>query len=57
MYNSQFKNRIANECKWEDYIRMELKEIDINARNWVVSTQDRDYWRALVNKALNLLVL
>ena len=33
-----------------------LKEIDINTRNWVDSVQDRDYWRALVNAALNLRV-
>jgi hypothetical protein len=32
-----------------DNIRMDVKEIDINTRNWVDSTQDRDYWRALVN--------
>ena len=33
---------------------MDLKEIGINAKNWVDSVQDRDYWRALVNTALNL---
>ena len=40
----------------EDNIRMDLKEIGINTRNWVGSTQDSDYWRALVNTALNLRV-
>ena len=40
--------------KCEDNIRMDLKEIDINTRNWVDSAQDRDYWRANVNAALNL---
>ena len=39
--------------RWEDNIRMDLEEIGINARNWVDSAQDRDYWRALVNAALN----
>ena len=39
-----------------DNIRMELEEIGINAGNWVDSAQDRDYWRALVNAALNLRV-
>ena len=35
---------------------MDFKEIGINTRNWVDSAQDRDYWRALVNAALNLRV-
>ena len=42
--------------RWEDNIRMDLKEIVINMRNWVGSAQDRDYWRALVNVTLNLWV-
>ena len=42
--------------RWEDNIRMDLEEITINAGNWVDSAQDRDYWRALVNAALNLRV-
>ena len=40
----------------EGNIRMDLKEIGINAGNWVDSAQDRNYWRALVNAALNLRV-
>ena len=35
--------------------RMDLKEIGINTRYWIDSAQDRDYWRALVNAALNFL--
>ena len=35
---------------------MDLEEIGINAGNWVGSYQDKDYWRALVNVALNLRV-
>ena len=42
--------------RWEDNIRMDLEEIGINVGNWVVSAQDRNYWRALVNAALNLRV-
>ena len=37
--------------RWED-----LEEIGVNAGNWVDSAQDRNYWRALVNAALNLRV-
>ena len=44
-------------CRWEDNIRMDLEEIGINAENWVDSAQDRNYWRAFVNVALNLWVL
>ena len=40
----------------ENNIRIDLKETGINTRNWVDSAQDRDYWRALVNAALNLRV-
>ena len=36
--------------RWEDNIRMDLEEIGVNAGNWI------DYWRALVNAALNLRV-
>jgi hypothetical protein len=42
--------------RWEDNIKIDLKEIVINTRNWVDSAQDRDYRRALVNAALNLRV-
>ena len=43
-------------CRWEDNIRMDLEEKGITVRNWVDSAQDRNYWRALVNAALNLRV-
>ena len=42
--------------RWEDNIRMDLKEIGINTRNWFDSAQDSEYWRALENAALNLRV-
>ena len=42
--------------RWEDKIRMDLKEISINTRIWVDSARDRDYWRAFVNATLNLRV-
>jgi hypothetical protein len=35
---------------------MDLKEIFSNTMNWVDSAQDRDYWRTLVNSALNFRV-
>ena len=35
---------------------MDLKEMGNNVKNWVDSAQDRNYWRTLVNAALNLQV-
>ena len=43
-------------CRWENNIKIDWKEIDINTRNWIDSAHDRHYWRALVNAALNLRV-
>ena len=40
----------------QDNIRMDLEEIVKNARNWVDLAKDRDYWRTLVNAALDLRV-
>ena len=42
--------------RWEENIKMNLKEIGINTRNWVDSAQDSDDWRSLVNVRLNLRV-
>ena len=39
--------------RWEDNIRMDLKEIGINTRNWVDSAQNREYWGVLVIMTLN----
>ena len=44
-------------CRWEDSNRINLKKIVVSTRNWVDSARVRDYWRALVNAALNLWVL
>ena len=41
-------------CRWEDNIETDLKEMGVNTRNRFDSAQDRDYYEALVNAALNL---
>ena len=33
--------------RWEGNIRLDLKEIGINTRNWVDSAQDRDFGEPL----------
>ena len=42
--------------RWEDNIRMDLKELGVNTRNWVDLAQVSDYWRALVNATFNFRV-
>jgi hypothetical protein len=41
---------------WEDYIRMDLKEIGWGGMDWIDLAQDRDRWGAVVNTAMNLWV-
>jgi hypothetical protein len=33
---------------------MNLKEVDVNVRNWIYSAQYENYFRALVNAELHL---
>jgi hypothetical protein len=44
-------------CRWEDGIRMDLREISEGSVEWTQLAQDRDWWRALVNTVMNLRVL
>jgi hypothetical protein len=40
--------------RWEDNIKMNLREIWFGDVDWIHWAQDRDRWRALVNTVLNL---
>jgi len=42
--------------RWENDIKMYLKETDWDGVDWADLAQDRDNWRALVNTEMNLLV-
>jgi len=35
--------------RWEDNIKMDLKEVGCGGLDWIELAQDRDRWRALVN--------
>jgi hypothetical protein len=35
--------------RWEDNIKMELREIGIGGPNWIRLARDRVQWRAFVN--------
>jgi hypothetical protein len=36
--------------RWENNIKMDLTEIEIDGANWIQLAQDRVQWRAFVNK-------
>jgi hypothetical protein len=42
--------------RWEDNIKMDLREIGINGANWIQLAQDRVRWRTFVNTVMNLRV-
>jgi hypothetical protein len=42
--------------RWEDNIKMDLREIGINGANWIQLAQDRVQWRAFVSTVMNLRV-
>jgi hypothetical protein len=42
--------------RWEDNIKMDLREIGIDRANWFRLAQDRVQWRAFVNMVMNLRV-
>jgi hypothetical protein len=35
--------------RWEDNIKMDLREVGIDRANWIQLAQDRVQWRACVN--------
>jgi hypothetical protein len=41
---------------WEDYIKMDLREIVWSGMDWIHMAQDKDEWRALVNMVMNIWV-
>jgi hypothetical protein len=40
-------------CRWEDNIKMDLREIGINGMKWIWLAQDRVWWQAFVNMVMN----
>ena len=42
--------------RWEDNIRMDLREVGCGCVDWMELAEDRDRWRALVSAVINLRV-
>jgi hypothetical protein len=43
-------------CRWEDDIKMDIKEVGWKGINWIELDKDRESWRALVNAVMNFWV-
>jgi len=42
--------------RWNDNIKLDLREMSINGTNWIQLVQDRVQWRAFLNTVMNLRV-
>jgi hypothetical protein len=42
--------------RWQDNIKIDLREIGIDEVNWILLVQDRVQWRAFVSTVMNLRV-
>jgi hypothetical protein len=42
--------------RWEDNIKMDLREIGIDGANWIRLAQDKVRWQAVVNTVMKLRV-
>jgi hypothetical protein len=45
-----------SKCRWEDNIKMDLREMGIDGANWIRLAQHRVQWRDFVNTVMNLRV-
>jgi hypothetical protein len=43
--------------RWEDNIKMDLRDVGWGVMDWIDLAEDRSKWRALVNAVMNLRVL
>jgi hypothetical protein len=42
--------------RWEDNIKLDFREREIDGSNWIQLAQDKIQWRAFVNTVMNLRV-
>ena len=42
--------------RWEDNIKMDLREVGCDPRDWIALAEDRDQWQAYVRAVMNLRV-
>jgi hypothetical protein len=54
LWDFRGKARRKETTRWEDNIKVHLRETIWVGMNWVDPAQDGDQWRALVNMVMNL---
>jgi len=42
--------------RWEDNIRLDIREVVWKVRGWICLTEDRVQWRGIMNTVMKLLV-
>ena len=42
--------------RWEDNIKMDLREVGCDPGEWIAVAEHRDQWRAYVRAVMNILV-
>jgi hypothetical protein len=53
--NPEEKRPLARPTRrWEDGIKIHLREVGWEGVEWIHLAQDRDHWRAVVNTVMNL---
>ena len=48
--------REGSRRRWEDNIKIDLREVRLEGIDWIEVAQDRNRWWALVNAVMNLRV-
>jgi hypothetical protein len=43
--------------RWEDGIKMDIRDIGMGSVDWIRLAQDRDRWRTVVSAVMNIRVL
>jgi hypothetical protein len=43
--------------RWEDGVRMDLREIGLGGVDWILLAKDRDWWWAVLSAVMNLRIL
>jgi hypothetical protein len=55
--NSEGKSSLGRRsCRWEDSIKIDLKQVGWEGVDWVELAQNKDKWRAVFKMIMNLRV-